>query len=44
MNRRMDQRSERQMDGWTMFLFYTDVIGATGDDDDNFPTDLAIFT
>ena len=30
--------------GWTMFLSYTDVIDTTGGDDDNFPTDLAIFT
>ena len=46
--------SNGQMDGWTigwidprmntMFLSYTDVIAATGGNDDNFLTDLAVFT
>ena len=42
---RVDGWKDGPMVGQTVFLSYTDVIDATGDDDDdNFPTDVAIFT
>ena len=42
----MDKCTDRLIDGWTngwaMFLFYTDAMGASNND--NFSTDFAIFT